>query len=228
MTKKKNLPLKTKTLQVLKYVLPLFVTKCQRAIKIIIKRRWRWGSTKLCQLCSQSINLIEHVHQNLSMSRLNGQEMIQHTSNVWIIRSSQWRNISINSSSTRRLNSISTCRRGRRGTTPDDAPLGCVEPTLKWVALYLRKVAPMRAIIWTGSPTGKSSRPRNNKILWMKIGWIRAWAIVELLRTLFKEQRNRWGKLIDAPETKAYKNTHHSRGMVWRWEIGHKEWQTIS
>ena len=42
----------------------------------------------------------------------------------------------------------------------------------------------------------------------MKIGWIRAWAIAELLWTSFKERRNRWGKLIDAPETRAYRNTH--------------------
>ena len=94
------------------------------------------------------------------------------------------------------------------GTTPDDAPLECKGPTLKWVALCLRKVAPMRAMIWTGSPAVKSSRSRNNKILWMKIGWIRAWATVELLWISFKERRNRWGKLMDAPETKAYKKTH--------------------
>ena len=105
---------------------------------------------------------------------------------------------------------------GGGGTTPNDAPLGRVRSTLKWAALYLRKVAPMGAIIWTGSPAGKSSRPRNNKILWMEIGWIRAWATAELLWTSFKERRNGWGKLMDAPETKACKNTHCSRGMVWR------------
>ena len=49
---------------------------------------------------------------------------------------------------------------GGGGTTPDDAPLGRVGPTLKWAALCLRKVAPIGAIIWTGSPAGKSSRPR--------------------------------------------------------------------
>ena len=61
----------------------------------------------------------------------------------------------------------------------------------------------------------------------MKIGWIRAWATAELLWTSFKERKKRWGKLIDAPETKANKNTHRSRGMVWKWEIGHKEWHVI-
>ena len=80
---------------------------------------------------------------------------------------------------------------GRGGTAPEDTLLGCVEPILNWVALCLRKVAPMGTITWMGSLVGKSTRSRNNKILWMKIGWIRAWAIVELLWTSFKEQRNR-------------------------------------
>ena len=170
--------------------------------KSIIKRRWRWRSLKLCQLCAQSMNLIEHVHQNLSMSRLNSQDMIQRTLNVWIIRSSRWMNISISiSSSTRRLSSISTCRRGKRGNNTRR----CTSS-------------------WTGSPEGKSARPRNNKILWMKIGWISACSTAELLWTSFKERRNRWTKLIDAPDIKVYKNTHRFRGMVWRWEIGYKEW----
>ena len=116
---------------------------------------------------------------------------------------------------------------GGGGTSLEDTPLGRVEPTLKWAALCLRKVAPMRAITWTGSLVGKSSRPRNNKILWMKIGWIRLWVTTELLWTSFKEWRNRWGKLINTPKTKAYKNTQHSSRMVWRWEIGYKEWQAI-
>ena len=81
-------------------------------LKSIIKRRWQLRTSKLCQIYAQSMNLIEHVHQNLSLSRLNGQDMIQRMSNVWIIRSSQWRNIS---SSIKRLSRISTCRRGRRG-----------------------------------------------------------------------------------------------------------------
>ena len=82
--------------------------------KSIIKRRWRWGSSKLCQLYAQATDLIEHVYQNLSMSHLNGQDMIQRMLNIWIVQSSRWRNINI-SNSTRHLNSISTCRRGRRG-----------------------------------------------------------------------------------------------------------------
>ena len=115
-------------------------------------------------------------------------------------------------------------KKGRGWTTPEDAPLVSEGSTLKWAALYLRKVAPMGAIIWTGSPAGKSSWPRNNKILWMKIGWISVCPTAELLWTSFKERRNKWGKLIDALDIKAYKNTHRYRGMMWRWEIGHKEW----
>ena len=61
--------------------------------KSIIKRRWRWRTPKPCQICSQATNLIKNVHQNLSLNRLNGQDMIQRTSNVWIIRSSRWRNV---------------------------------------------------------------------------------------------------------------------------------------
>ena len=60
----------------------------------------------------------------------------------------------------------------------------------------------MGAITWTGLPARKSTKSRNNKILWMKIGWIRAWATAELLWTSFKERKNKCGKLIDAPETK--------------------------
>ena len=189
--------------------------------KSIIKRRWRWRTLKPCQIYSQTTNLIKNVHQNLSLSRLNGQDMIQRTSNVWIIRSSRWRNVN---SSTRSLSSSNTCRRGRKGTSLEDAPLGPEGSTLKWAALCLRKIAPKGPTTWTGSPVGKSARARNNRILCIKIGWISACPMAELLWTSFKERRNKWGKLIDTLDMKAYRNTHCSRGMVWRWEIGHKEW----
>ena len=145
--------------------------------KSIIKRRWRWRTSKLCQICSQTTNLIKNVHQNLSLSRLNGQDMILRTLNVWIIRSSWWRNVS----STRSLSSSNTCRRGRKGTSLEDAPLGLEGSTLKWVAHYLRKVSPQGPTTWTGSLAGKSARPRNNKILCVKIGWISACPMAELL-----------------------------------------------
>ena len=92
---------------------------------------------------------------------------------------------------------------GGGGTSPEDAPLGLGGSTLKWAALYLRKVAPSGSITWIGLPAGKLARPRNNRILWMKIGWINVCSMVELLWTSFKERRNKWGKLIDALDMKA-------------------------
>ena len=111
------LPLKTKTKCFLKTTMysPFLWWNAKGQSKPIIKRRWRWRTLKSCQIHSQTTNLIKNVHQNLSLSRLNGQDMIQRTSNVWIIWSSRWRNISSSGSSTRRLRSISTYRRGMRG-----------------------------------------------------------------------------------------------------------------
>ena len=116
---KNTLPLKTKTKCSQKCTLnmysPFLWCNAKGQSKSIIKRRWQWRTSKLCQICPQTTNLFKNVHQNLFLSRLNGQDMIQHTSNVWIIWSSRWRNISISSSTTKRLSSINTCRRGRRG-----------------------------------------------------------------------------------------------------------------
>ena len=49
---------------------------------------------------------------------------------------------------------------GGGGTLLDDAPLVRGGATLNWAALWRRKVAPMGAITWTGSPDGKPSRPK--------------------------------------------------------------------
>ena len=223
--------IKKKTLQVLKwlkYVLPLF---CDRMPKGSQNPSSKGGggedrrncansartpqissstSTKICPWAAWTVKTWSNVRRMFESSKVVGGET--------------------SSSATAPSNASTvsvSVEEGRGGTTPDDAPLGLEGPTLKWVALCLKKVAPMGAMIWTGSSAGKSSRLRNNKILWMKIGWIRAWATAEFLWTSFKERRNRWGKLVDAPEIKAYKNTHCSRGMVWRWEIGHKEWHAI-
>ena len=179
---------------------PFLWRNAKGQLKSIIRRRWRWRTPKLCQICSQSSNLIQNVHQNLFLSCLNSQDMIQRTSNVWIIRSSRWRNIS-SSSSTKSLSS--TCRRGRRGTLLEDAPQETEGSALRWAALCRRKVAPRGLTTCTGSLAGKLARPRNKRILWMKIGWIRACPMAELLWTSFKERRNKWGKLIDAPVMKA-------------------------
>ena len=161
--------------------------------KSIIKRRWRWRTPKPCQIYSQTTNLIKNVHQNLSLSRLNGQDMIQRTSNVWIIRSSRWRNVS----------NSSTCRRGKRGNSTRICTLRTRKISSQVSSPCLRNVAPKGPTTWTGPSVGKSARPRNNRILWMKIGWISACPMAELLWTSFKEWRNKWGKPIDAPDMKA-------------------------
>ena len=191
--------------------------------------RW-WRRTLMLQICSQSTKLIKHVHQNLTMSYLNGHDSLQCTTNVKVIRSKRWRNS--NNSSTnkinRRLTRSSTCRRGRRGCSTRRLNSRTFRAlSLIWAALCPRKVAPMEAIMCTCSEAGKSSNLKNNKILWMKTWWNRTWAVEELLWTSFKERRNKWGKLIGASITRAYKNAHHSKGMVCRWEIGHKEWHAI-
>ena len=113
------------------------------------------------------------------------------------------------------------------GAVPKGLTQGHLKLSLIWAALCLRKVAPMGEIMCTSSEVGKSSKPKNNKILWMKTRWKRAWAVEELLWTSFKEWRNRWGKLIGESITRVYKNAHRSKGMVYRWKIGQKEWHAI-
>ena len=194
--------------------------------RLIIKRR-RWRTSRTRQISTQSLKLCEHIHQNLSLSRLNDHNSLQHTSQRSIARGrSRWRInsgcgidilLSCRVTRSRRLR-CSTCRRLDLRAFRANSHLSSSLP--KECDTYGSK-------IWTGSDAGKSSKPKCNKILWMKIGWKRAWATAELLWTSFKEQKNRWGKLIEAPEIRAYKNTHRSIGMVWRWEIGHKEWHAI-
>ena len=46
-------------------------------------------------------------------------------------------------------------------------------------------------------------------------------------RTTPMNLNQKWGKLIGASVTSAYKNAHLSKGMVCRWEIGQIEWQEI-
>ena len=50
--------------------------------------------------------------------------------------------------------SASLIEEGWGGTAPEDSLLGREEPTLKWAALCLRKVAPMGATSWTGLRKG--------------------------------------------------------------------------
>ena len=54
---------------------------------------------------------------------------------------------------------------GEGGATPEeDSTRGRLEIALIWATLCLRKVAPMGAIMCTGSDAGKSSNPKCNKI----------------------------------------------------------------
>ena len=85
----------------------------------------------------------------------------------------------------------------------------------------------MGAIICTGLDARKSSNPKCNKIQWIKTGKKRVWAEELLLWTPTKNRMKRWGKLIGASVTRAYKNAHLSIGIMCKWEIGQIEWQKI-
>ena len=80
---------------------------------------------------------------------------------------------------------------------------------------------------YTGSDVGKSSKPRSNKILCIKTRKNRPWDFALLLWTSTREWMKIVGKLIGASVTRAYKNTHLSIRIVWRWEIGQILWQEI-
>ena len=95
-------------------VYSLFLWRNAKEQSQIIKRRWRRWSSQILQIRSQSTKLIKHVHQNLSMSHLNGYDNLQHTSNVEIIWDRRWRNISSSNMINRLLSRSITCRRGRR------------------------------------------------------------------------------------------------------------------
>ena len=92
---------------------------------------------------------------------------------------------------------------GGGGTLLEDAPRETKGSALRWAALCQRKVASRGPTTWTDSLAGKSARPRNKRILWIKIRYISACPMAELLWTSFKERRNKWGKLIDALDMKA-------------------------
>ena len=74
---------------------------------------------------------------------------------------------------------------GEGGTLLDDAPRETEGSALKWATFWQRKVAPRGPTTWTGSLEGKSARPKRKSILWMKIGYISACPMAELLWTSF-------------------------------------------
>ena len=69
----------------------------------------------------------------------------------------------------------------------EDSTLGCLELAFNWAALCLRKVAPIGPMICTGSNAGKSSKPKSNRILWIKTGKNKPW---DLALLLWKEMEN--------------------------------------
>ena len=77
---------------------------------------------------------------------------------------------------------------GGGGTLLEDVPWETEGSTLRWAALCQRKVAPNGPTTCTGSLVGKSARPRNKRILWMKIGCIRACPMVELYELRSKNE----------------------------------------
>ena len=78
------------------------------------------------------------------------------------------------------------------GATPkDNSTLGRLELARIWVALCLRKVALIGAIMWIGSDTGNSSKSKCNKIWWIKTRKKIVWAEELLLWTSTKEQMKR-------------------------------------
>ena len=83
---------------------------------------------------------------------------------------------------------VAPVEEGGGGVTLEGSTLGCLELALIWVALCLRKVAPMGDMIWTGSDAGNSTNPRCKRIWWIKIGKKRAWAVELLLWTSIKER----------------------------------------
>ena len=73
--------------------------------RLIIKRRWWRRSLNARQIRSQCLKLHEHIHQKLTMSRLNSHDSIQHTLNARITWSRRWR---INCGS--RINKLLSCK----------------------------------------------------------------------------------------------------------------------
>ena len=53
---------------------------------------------------------------------------------------------------------VSPVKEGGGGATPKGSTLGCLKLAFILATLCLRKVAPMGAIIWTGSDAGNSTK----------------------------------------------------------------------
>ena len=191
-----------------------FLWRIVKGQSLIIKKRWwRWPSNTR-QICSQGLKLGKHVHQKLTMSRLNGHDSLQHTMNVWIIRSRRWR--SSNSSRIHICISSQITYKRRRTRRCTKERLNLRSPLPKEGGTY-------RSYNMNRLRRQNSSKPKCNKIRWIKMGKKRPWAVELLLWTSIKERMKRWEKLIEASVTRAYKNAHLSKGIVCKWEISQIE-----
>ena len=144
-----------------------FLWRIAKGQSLIIKRRW---PSKACQIYLQELKLGKHVHQKLTMSRLNGHDSLQHTTNVRIIQSRRWR-CSNSSQIHIRLSRRITCRRERRRCD-----------TKKWLnprafracshlsSSLPKKGGTYRSYNMNRSDAGNSSKPKCNKIWWIKTG----------------------------------------------------------
>ena len=100
-------------------------------------------STKICPWAAWTVKTWSNVHRISESSEVVGGGMSAAAPEVSV--------------------AVAPVEEGGGGTSPEDALLGPEGSTLKWAALCLKKVAPKRATTWTGSPEGKSAKPRNNK-----------------------------------------------------------------
>ena len=122
--------------------------------RLIIKRRWWRCPSNACQIYMQGLKLHKHIHQKLTMSRLNGHDSVQHTLNARITWNRRWR---INNG---RWSTYSSAmgspeeEGGGGATSEEDSIWGRLELALIWVALYWRKMTPMGAIMCTSSDVG--------------------------------------------------------------------------
>ena len=90
----------------------------------------------------------------------------------------------------------------------EDSTQGRLELAFNWAALCLSKMAPIGAMIRIGSNARKSTKPKSNRILWMKTGKNKPWDLALLLWTSIRERMKNVGKMI----------WEHTRAHISQWE----------
>ena len=206
------------------YALPLFVTYCQRAIKIhprveLVKKaplalaksacKTATSLSKSNKSCPWATWTMRHVSKIVCIDEEDDVDREGSTAAIGSTKSS----------------AIRSPEGGALDASPiEDSTQGHLELAFNWAAFCLRSVAPIRAMIWIGSNAGKFSKPKSNKILWMKTEKNKPCDLALLLWTSTRERMKRVGKLIGTSVMRAYKNSHLSMGMVYMWEIGQMLW----